>query len=339
MQNKLLNWICCPLCKSELNLENPSVQNNEIYSGELSCNKCNIKFPIVNGIPYLLDPEFFQNEKSSAHLTSQKYEFLWKRKDKTYKKQLYHAERVISLFGEEVFKGKIGIDAGAGMGEDSLFLAKKYPKTNIISIDLSSGVDVIKKRAENENYKNIHVIRTSILQLPIKDKVTDFAYSYGVLHHTTDPKKGFLELSRILKKNGNIVLYLYEDHRENLIKYFGIKIISFIRKISIKIPPKITYLLCTALSPVIIITLTLPAKLLRQFNATKNISDKIPFNFGKGLFSVRADLYDRFSAPLEFRFSKEEIKKWYEDEQLKNIQITKYKDIAGIFSYGTKCKK
>lgn len=47
ISRELLRILACPVCKGELKLEKK----------ELVCRKCSQRYPIVEGIPYLLPPE------------------------------------------------------------------------------------------------------------------------------------------------------------------------------------------------------------------------------------------------------------------------------------------
>jgi SAM-dependent methyltransferase len=49
----------------------------------------------------------------------------------------------------------------------------------------------------------------SNLRLPLADNVADLVISYGVIHHTPDPLRCFLELARILKPGGRLLLNVY----------------------------------------------------------------------------------------------------------------------------------
>jgi hypothetical protein len=50
---------------------------------------------------------------------------------------------------------------------------------------------------------------------------------------------------------------------------------------------------------------TLPAILGRRFKRLATLTDNLPFRHGTGPFSLIGDLYDRFSAPVEYRYSRE----------------------------------
>ena len=68
---------------------------------------------------------------------------------------------------------------------------------------------------------------------------------------------------------------------------------------------------------------------IKLHGETRKISAGIPFNFGKGPFSLAGDLYDRFGAPIEFRFNKNELKQLLAKSGFRDIQFTKLKTSAG----------
>jgi uncharacterized protein YbaR (Trm112 family) len=53
----LIDLICCPVCKSNLDLKVTKENEIEILEGTLRCRKCNYDYPITEGIPNLLPPE------------------------------------------------------------------------------------------------------------------------------------------------------------------------------------------------------------------------------------------------------------------------------------------
>jgi uncharacterized protein YbaR (Trm112 family) len=57
MQEDLLDILCCPLDKHELELEGAERDGEEIVAGELVCTECGEVYPIEDGIPNLLPPD------------------------------------------------------------------------------------------------------------------------------------------------------------------------------------------------------------------------------------------------------------------------------------------
>lgn len=54
MRRKLLDILCCPVCKGDLTLAVAEENEKEILEGTLSCAKCRVDYPIHEGIPNLL---------------------------------------------------------------------------------------------------------------------------------------------------------------------------------------------------------------------------------------------------------------------------------------------
>ena len=57
MKKNLIDILCCPVCKGELEIIIKREDEEEILEGTLRCGKCNYDFPIEDGIPNLLPPE------------------------------------------------------------------------------------------------------------------------------------------------------------------------------------------------------------------------------------------------------------------------------------------
>ena len=266
--------------------------------------------------------------------TEKTYSFLWRQEDDNLPVREWHYNAMQQVINEPIIRGKIGLDLGSGCGYDTYLMAKDNPSVRIISVDISDGI--YKTRKLTRDLANVSTAKCSALCLPFKDSILDFVYSFGVLHHTTDPKKGLWEISRILKKNSPVFLYLYEDHAGNIFKYCAIKAVLLLRFITTKMPHAFIDFLSWLASPFIFIVFSLPAKILYKFKYTRNIARGIPFNFGTGLFSLRGDLYDRFRTPIEFRFGKDELVDMFSECGFSNIKITRLSHSAGWVVWGYK---
>ena len=55
--------LCCPVCKNDLELKVLKQEGTEIFEGELLCHNCNFSYPIEEGIPNLLPPEYHEKSK------------------------------------------------------------------------------------------------------------------------------------------------------------------------------------------------------------------------------------------------------------------------------------
>ena len=57
MKKSLMDVICCPLDKSELELDVDEADDEEVLAGTLTCTECGETYPIEDGIPNLLPPD------------------------------------------------------------------------------------------------------------------------------------------------------------------------------------------------------------------------------------------------------------------------------------------
>ncbi|MFB6070907.1 MAG: methytransferase partner Trm112 [Halanaeroarchaeum sp.] len=64
MKEDLMDIICCPLDKHELELDVTEREDDEIVEGTLTCTDCGEVYPIEDGIPNLLPPDM--REESAA---------------------------------------------------------------------------------------------------------------------------------------------------------------------------------------------------------------------------------------------------------------------------------
>ena len=110
---------------------------------------------------------------------------------------------------QEVFAGKRCLDAGCGGGRGSIFMAESGAR-EVIGLDLSPrNVESSRKRAEQRGLGNCRFKQASLMEIPFKDENFDLVWCNGVLHHTADPDAGLREITRVLKLDGYLWMYLY----------------------------------------------------------------------------------------------------------------------------------
>jgi len=306
----------------------------EIVTGTLRCRQCREEFHIVHSVPWL----FKERAGLSGRLLSNTvrlYSRLWSGGHRaSAHTEPTHVGAVEETLSEPVVRGQIGIDAGSGCGSDTAVMARRHPSVEVVSLDMSEGVYATQQRTEG--MPNVHVVRGSVLSIPLRSEVCDFGYSFGVLHHTTDPLQGLKEIVRVLKPGGCVSLYLYEDHADSPWKAIPLKAVTALRRCTVRLNTRVLSALCYILSPFVVIAFSVPAQIMRRFGATRAIADQMPFNFGTTLFSVHGDLLDRFGAPIEVRYSREGVAELLRACQLTGVSIAKLKTLAGWVVSGLK---
>src|SRR3989338_6287465 len=110
--------------------------------------------------------------------TQEAYGFLWSKEKEDSSPQQWHFNKMQEAIDEPIVRGSVGIDIGSGHGFDTYIMAKNNPQVKIFSIDISDGIFNTTRLISGLN--NVKTIKCSCLDMPLKDGVFDFAYSFGV---------------------------------------------------------------------------------------------------------------------------------------------------------------
>ena len=102
--------------------------------------------------------------------------------------------------------------AGCGTGKQLVELAKSYPSSSILAVDLSRrSLAYATLKTEHYGITNVEFLQADILDLDKLDRQFDVIESIGVLHHMAEPKLGFEILNRLLKPAGFLKIGLYSQ--------------------------------------------------------------------------------------------------------------------------------
>jgi uncharacterized protein YbaR (Trm112 family) len=66
MKEDLMDIVCCPLDKHDLELDVASEEDGEVMAGTLTCTECGEVYPIEDGIPNLLPPDMRDEEDEES---------------------------------------------------------------------------------------------------------------------------------------------------------------------------------------------------------------------------------------------------------------------------------
>jgi len=197
----LENYIVCPECKGAL-----------IFSPEKCfCKICNISYPILEGIPVMVD----LNDLSD-HLRDQIKYFIKEEitKEPTYSISPWQ-ESYVKRFTEtfDLENGSVVLDCGTGSGYMAIELAKKGAVVLATDLTFSSLQRLKTIRNSLGLTSNIHLFCSNAEVLPIKDGVVDYFISHAVLEHLPREKEAILEINRVTHLNSCLSLVVPLKYR------------------------------------------------------------------------------------------------------------------------------
>lgn len=112
------------------------------------------------------------------------------------------------------FKSYIGyqkkvLEMGCGTGQLSMYFSIGTNNEVVAFDPTKASLDLAKKFAEKNLIQNIKFVNADIFDDVLTDNYFDFIWCNGVLHHTKDPLNAFNIVVKSLKKNGYILVGLY----------------------------------------------------------------------------------------------------------------------------------
>lgn len=357
MKKNLLQLIVCPLCGHELSLETFELTTEaEIGSGFLTCRSCHTSYPIIKGIPRLLPPalqsmlwemhpDFFSfhrarlppdlkhensgessgvaddSELSSQLETARSFGYEWQAFSEMLPDYEANFRWYFERFRSEDFAGRLVLDAGCGTGRHAFYMSRSGAR-EVIAMDFSQAIEVA--AFNNRGNRNTHFVQADIYHPPFRPDTFDFVYSLGVLHHLPDPEKGFRRLLSFLRPEQFINIYLYWNlEGEPAWKRGLLKLVTGARQVTTRMPhvwlQRTSWLLAAGFQ----VAFVLPARALESFPPTRAWADRVPLgHYRKYSFRILyTDQFDRFSAPIENRYSRAEVAGWFERAGFRDVVI------------------
>lgn len=339
MKNKLLQWLCCPLCKSSLVPDVFEVSaDEEVLEGMLQCSGCDCTYPVIAGVPRMLTgemqcdlwyqyPDFFHQYGSrfrniqtassdqalqKKRLTQSRFGYEWTEFDD------YSCENFsefIKPLPDGFFAGKLGLDVGCGAGRHLMSAAQLGAE--VIGVDISQAVDAAFEH--NKHHQYVHVVQADVYCLPFNENLFGFIYSLGVLHHLPAPEKAYHLLPAYLKSKGSFFVWLYA-YMPRKVMLESLRMIA--QKLSNKNIHRMAWL-CNLVDYGLLINLYKLLSILPLIGSA--VKRKAPLRVVEyarhGYHISLTDWYDRLSAPITNYYKRDEMRQWLADSTLCNQQL------------------
>ena len=132
----------------------------------------------------------------------------------------YWRKVAVNQFGN--ISNKTFLDVATGTADIALEIAKRYPSAlQVIGMDFSQSMLKLGSNKINENNlaKEIPLIPASAENIPLKDQIFDGAITAFGVRNFSDAQKGLLEMHRVLKPNGKIVILEFSFPQYKLLQW------------------------------------------------------------------------------------------------------------------------
>lgn len=217
MKRELLSYLCCPNCSKELELYVEGSKEDEIITGSLQCTRCMLIYPILHAIPRFVSPSV----SSAVRRTTKNFGDQWHRFDAAVANTQFASVELFVDFikpvTSEYFFGKCVLDVGCGLGRFSM-LAHEFGSATVVGMDLSNSVTVAYENTRR--LPNVHIIQADIMWAPFRKESFDYAFSVGVLHHTSNPSKAFASVVATVRPGGGVSAWVYgRENNEWILKW------------------------------------------------------------------------------------------------------------------------
>lgn len=313
MKRELLPYLCCPNCSKELELYVEGSKEDEIISGSLRCARCVLIYPILHAIPRFVPPSV----SSAVQRTTKGFGDQWHRFDSAVANTQFASVELFVDFIKPVtskyFRDKCVLDVGCGLGRFSR-LAHGFGAATVVGMDLSNSVTVAYKNTRC--LPNVHIIQADIMWAPFRRECFDYAFSVGVLHHTSNPSKAFASVVDTVRPGGGVSAWVYgRENNEWILKW-----VNPVREhISSRLPNFV--LLCVAQAIGIVLWLVLKV-LYGQFGSRLPYGEYMQFLQQFSYRDLTLIAHDHLVPELAEYLSRHEFEAWFTENRLQDVVIS-----------------
>jgi SAM-dependent methyltransferase len=201
MKADATRFFVCPDCQGDLRLH--AVESGEIVEGRLDCG-CGRSYPVTRGIPRFVGGEEYTDTFGRQ----------WTRWARTQHDSLNgtgifrHRLKTYTGWTPESLEGKVVVDAGCGPG-GFVDIIEGHAAA-IVGFDLSVAIDACYEL--HGRHASVYLAQADIFKPPVRPRVADRLYTFGVVQHTPDPERAFQSLLPLVKPGGEIAVWVYRRH-------------------------------------------------------------------------------------------------------------------------------
>ncbi len=308
MKPALLDYLACPGCGGALDLTTGVEEAGEVIEGSLGCGACAAAWAIRRGVPRFAEDTRDETDARTAAAFGWEWQ-AFSRIDAHHERQFLDW---LSPVGPDDLRGRVVLEGGCGKGRHTILVAR-WGARAVIGVDLSDAVDVA--WANTRSCPNAHIVQADLRRLPLRSGRCDHAFSIGVLHHLPVPREGFLSLSRAVRPDGALSIWVYGAENNAWVS----KIVSPLRiAFTSRLPPRALWVLSWLVSLPLFAALRVlyrPARRpgLAFLQRVLFYYPYLSYISGFPFREIHHIVHDHLAAPVAHYLRREEVEGWYRD--------------------------
>jgi SAM-dependent methyltransferase/GT2 family glycosyltransferase len=303
--------------------------------GWLACGACGHRYPIIAGTPRMLDAEAqlrlateypdaaieitrpaIQDPSATSvrQRTAESFAYEWSHFGDLRPEWRKNFVDYLRPHTPESLGSLLVLDVGAGSGRHSAQAADHGAR--VVAVDLGQSIDVARRNLP----EHALTVQADAERLPFAHGLFDIVMSIGVLHHLQDTERAIEGLVPYIAPGGHLHVYLYwvpeaAWHRRIL------RLVSAARKVTVRLPYRVLHELCYPLAALLWVGIVIPYRLLRSRPILARVAEAFPLKtYADYPFGVLVnDQFDRFSAPIERRFTRAQVQVMLERAGLEEV--------------------
>jgi SAM-dependent methyltransferase len=105
------------------------------------------------------------------------------------------------------------LDVGCGSGASArAFFKESLSDICYVGVDMSDAIETLRDDFSARQL-NVGLLQEEINDLPFDDGTFDIVFAAGVLHYTLDMHEAICNLSRVLKRDGLLIAWIYKEQK------------------------------------------------------------------------------------------------------------------------------
>jgi len=290
---------------------------DRICADAWECSSCAARYPVTRGTLRMVSWDARASRDIEVkQRTADSFAYEWEQFGRLREEWARNFADYMRPHTPASLAGKTVLDVGTGSGRHAFHAARVG--AHVAAVDLGASIDVARRNLP----PSVLTVQADAENLPFEPGSFDLVMSIGVLHHMPDPERALRSIAGYAKPGGHVHIYLYWVPEQRWHQWV-LRLVTAMRRLTVRLSHRVLHALCYPLAVALQLAFVTPYRALRTRPGASRLAAALPLKtYADYPFSVLVnDQFDRFSAPLEQRFTADEVRALMEDAGLENVVV------------------